>query len=106
VVFDLEMLTPQAEFSAMNRPADGVRHLLVGGRPVITDGVMDLAGAARTTGSLARCRRLMMRVPVQILLGAIEAVDQRRLWIDPLHLRRCCVTGCVSDPNRGRDQPL
>jgi N-acyl-D-aspartate/D-glutamate deacylase len=43
VVFDLETLTDRAEFSAMNRPAEGVRHLLVSGHSVITDGVMDLA---------------------------------------------------------------
>jgi N-acyl-D-glutamate deacylase len=27
----------------MNRPAEGVRHLLVGGEPLITDGIMDVA---------------------------------------------------------------
>ena len=43
VVFDLETLTDRAEFSAMNRPAEGVRHLFVNGQPVIEDGVMDLA---------------------------------------------------------------
>jgi N-acyl-D-glutamate deacylase len=43
VVFDLETLTDRAEFGAMNRPSDGVRHLLVSGHPVITDGVLDLA---------------------------------------------------------------
>ncbi len=43
VVFDLEALTDRAEFSAMNRPAEGVRHLLVSGQPVIADGVMDVA---------------------------------------------------------------
>ena len=43
VVFDLETLTDRAEFAAMNRASEGVRHLLVGGEPVITDGVMDLA---------------------------------------------------------------
>jgi N-acyl-D-glutamate deacylase len=43
VVFDFSALTDRAEFSAMNRPAEGVRHLLVSGRPVITDGVLDLA---------------------------------------------------------------
>ena len=42
VVFDLDTLTDRAEFSAMNRPAEGVRHLVVSGRPVITDGIMDL----------------------------------------------------------------
>ena len=43
VVFDLETLTDRAEFTAMNRPAEGVRHLLVSGQPLITDGVMDVA---------------------------------------------------------------
>jgi len=43
VVFDLETLTDRAEFSAMNRPAEGVRHLIVSGQRVIADGVMDVA---------------------------------------------------------------
>jgi N-acyl-D-glutamate deacylase len=43
VVFDFDRLTDRAEFSAMNRPAEGVRHLLVGGQPLITDGIMDVA---------------------------------------------------------------
>jgi N-acyl-D-glutamate deacylase len=43
VVFDLDTLTDRAEFTAMNRPAEGVRHLLVSGQPVIADGVMDVA---------------------------------------------------------------
>jgi cytosine/adenosine deaminase-related metal-dependent hydrolase len=43
VVFDLERLTDRAEFTAMNRPSEGVRHLIVGGQSVITDGVMDVA---------------------------------------------------------------
>ena len=42
VVFDLETLTDRAEFSNMNRPAEGVRHLVVSGAPVITDGVLDV----------------------------------------------------------------
>jgi N-acyl-D-glutamate deacylase len=42
VVFDFATITDRAEFSAMNRPAEGVRHLLVGGQPVITDGMMDV----------------------------------------------------------------
>ena len=29
----------------MNRQSDGVRHLVVSGQPVITDGVMDVAVA-------------------------------------------------------------
>jgi N-acyl-D-glutamate deacylase len=43
VVFDLETLTDRAEFSAMNRPSEGVRHLLVGGDLVIANGEMDVA---------------------------------------------------------------
>jgi N-acyl-D-glutamate deacylase len=43
VVFDLDTLTDRSEFTAMNRPAEGVRHLIVSGTPVISDGVMDVA---------------------------------------------------------------
>ncbi len=43
VVFDFDTLTDRSEFSAMNRPAEGVRHLLVSGQPLITDGIMDVA---------------------------------------------------------------
>jgi N-acyl-D-glutamate deacylase len=42
-VFDYATLTDRAEFHAMNRPAEGVRHLVVSGVPVISDGVLDLA---------------------------------------------------------------
>ncbi len=40
-VFDLETVTDRAEFTAMNRAAEGVRHLVVSGHPVIADGVLD-----------------------------------------------------------------
>ena len=43
VVFDFEALSDKSEFTAMNRPAEGVRHLIVSGHPVIADGVMDVA---------------------------------------------------------------
>lgn len=43
VVFDFEALTDRATFSAMNRPSEGVRHLIVSGQPLITDGVLDVA---------------------------------------------------------------
>lgn len=43
VVFDYNTLTDRAEFSAMNRPSEGVRHLVVSGHPLIADGVLDLA---------------------------------------------------------------
>jgi len=43
VVFDFDTLTDRATFSAMNRPSEGVRHLMVSGQPLIADGVLDLA---------------------------------------------------------------
>ncbi|MBN8875495.1 MAG: amidohydrolase family protein [Rhodospirillales bacterium] len=43
VVFDLDRLTDRATFAAMNRPSEGVQHLLVNGQKVIADGVLDLA---------------------------------------------------------------
>jgi predicted amidohydrolase len=43
VVFDYATLTDRAEFSAMNRPSEGVRHLLVSGQKLIADGVLDVA---------------------------------------------------------------
>lgn len=43
VAFDFETLTDRAEFTAMNRPAEGVKHLIVSGQPVISDGIMDVA---------------------------------------------------------------
>ena len=42
VVFDAGTLTDRAEFKAMNRPAEGMHHVLVNGTPVITDGVLEL----------------------------------------------------------------
>jgi N-acyl-D-glutamate deacylase len=43
VVFDFDTLTDRATFSAMNRPSEGVRHLIVSGQPLISDGVLDVA---------------------------------------------------------------
>ena len=43
VVFGFEALSDKATFSAMNRPAEGVRHLVVSGHPLISDGVLDVA---------------------------------------------------------------
>ena len=43
VVFDYETLSDRATFTAMNRPSEGVRHLVVSGQPLISDGVLDLA---------------------------------------------------------------
>jgi N-acyl-D-glutamate deacylase len=43
VVFDYEALTDRATFSAMNRASDGVRHLVVSGQTLISDGVLDVA---------------------------------------------------------------
>ena len=33
----------RATFTAMNRPSEGVRHLIVSGQPLISDGVLDVA---------------------------------------------------------------
>ncbi|WP_109468670.1 amidohydrolase family protein [Albibacillus kandeliae] len=41
VIFDFDTITDRAEFTAMNRPSEGVRHLLVNGVPVISDGALD-----------------------------------------------------------------
>ena len=43
VVFDLATLRDCATFTAMNRPSEGVRHLVVSGVPLIADGVLDHA---------------------------------------------------------------
>jgi N-acyl-D-glutamate deacylase len=43
VVFDWEGLTDRAEFKAMNRAAEGMRHVLVNGQAVIADGVLEVA---------------------------------------------------------------
>lgn len=40
VVFDLDTLADRADFHAMNRPSEGVRHLLVNGTPVIAKGAL------------------------------------------------------------------
>jgi hypothetical protein len=45
VVFDYESLTDRADFSRMNAPSEGVRHLFVGGETVIANG--DLVMSAR-----------------------------------------------------------
>ena len=42
VVFDYDQLLDMAEFSAMNRPARGMRHVLVNGEAVISDGYLRL----------------------------------------------------------------
>ncbi len=42
VVFDFETLADRADFQHMNRPSEGVRHLLVGGEAVISDGQLVL----------------------------------------------------------------
>ena len=42
VVFDYDELLDMAEFSAMNRPARGMRHVIVNGEAVISDGHLRL----------------------------------------------------------------
>ena len=55
VVFDWEKLTDRAEFTAMNRAAEGVQHLLVNGTAVIANGL--LQAAARPGQALRRTVR-------------------------------------------------
>jgi cytosine/adenosine deaminase-related metal-dependent hydrolase len=43
VVFDFDALTDRSTFLEMNRPSEGVRHLIVSGEKLITDGVLDVA---------------------------------------------------------------
>jgi len=43
VVFDFETLSDRATFSAMSRPSEGVKHLIVSGDVLISDGVLDVA---------------------------------------------------------------
>ena len=43
VVFDYEKLSDRATFTAMNRPSEGVRHLVVSGQVLIGDGILDVA---------------------------------------------------------------
>ena len=45
VVFDYDTLTDRAEFKAMNRASEGMRHVFVNGQAVISDG--ELVRAAR-----------------------------------------------------------
>lgn len=44
-IFDLEALADRADFTAMNRPSEGVRHLLVNGTPVISEGGLNTEAA-------------------------------------------------------------
>src|SRR5246127_1623197 len=43
VVFDYDTISDRATFTQMNRPSEGVRHLVVSGEMLIKDGVMDVA---------------------------------------------------------------
>lgn len=43
VIFDFEALTDRADFMSMNRPAEGVRHLIVSGHVLIKDGDLDVS---------------------------------------------------------------
>lgn len=45
VIFDFDRLADRATFEEMNRPAEGVAHLLVGGKSVIADGALDVSAS-------------------------------------------------------------
>lgn len=56
VVFDMTTLTDRAEFTAMNRPAEGMQHVLVNGEAVISDGqlVLNIRPGRPVRGSQVR----------------------------------------------------
>src|SRR3546814_12920979 len=58
VVFDFARLTDHASFEAMNRPSEGVVHLLVGGHAVIDEGRLDPRAEDRRVGKecVSTCR--------------------------------------------------
>ncbi|RYE09246.1 MAG: hypothetical protein EOP22_10015 [Hyphomicrobiales bacterium] len=45
VVFDLDSIGERASFARMNLPAEGMRHVLVGGTPIVADGQLLLDAA-------------------------------------------------------------
>ncbi|WP_102225661.1 amidohydrolase family protein [Acidimangrovimonas sediminis] len=53
-IFDPATVTDRATFTDMNRPAEGVKYLIVGGTPVIDGGALDTAAAP---GQPIRCPR-------------------------------------------------
>jgi N-acyl-D-aspartate/D-glutamate deacylase len=59
-VFDLEEFEDRATFAEPTHPSAGVRHLLVGGEPLIRDGILDTAvrpgAAVRGRGGSGRGR--------------------------------------------------
>ena len=73
VVFDFDTLTDRATFSAMNRPSEGVRHLLVSGQPLITDGVLDVAARPGRPVRRPVAGGLSMPVPILLVAGFLGA---------------------------------
>ena len=73
VVFDFATLTDRATFSAMNRPSDGVRHLLVSGEPLITDGVLDVAASPGRPVRRPVADALSVPVPILLVAGFLGA---------------------------------
>lgn len=72
VAFDHDTLTDRATFLAMNRPSEGVRHLVVGGQPLITDGA-GCDGATRPARAPTHCRELRVPVPILLVAGFLVA---------------------------------
>ena len=73
VVFDFDTLTDRATFSAMNRPSEGVRHLVVSGQPLISDGVLDVAARPGRPVRRPVARGLMVPVPILLVAGFLGA---------------------------------
>ena len=76
VVFDFETLTDRATFTAMNRPSEGVRHLVVSGPAADHRWRARCGGAARPAGAparVSRCARLTVPVPILLVTGFLGA---------------------------------
>ena len=73
VVFDFDTLTDRATFSAMNRPAEGVRHLVVSGQPLISDGVLDVAARPGRPVRRPVAESLIVPVPILLVTGFLGA---------------------------------
>ena len=73
VVFDFETLSDRATFTAMNRPSEGVRHLIVSGAAADHRRRAGCRGAAGQAGAPARRRELIVPVPILLVTGFLGA---------------------------------
>ena len=57
----------------MNRPSEGVRHLVVSGQPLISDGVLDVAARPGRPVRRPVLRGLIVPVPILLVTGFLGA---------------------------------